>query len=82
MIKNVLSELGLKLEKNISKYTEEQLDIITKEVLKRHYACLGVCIKRKFHKLFHKMFGNRNNTPEQFVEFLNKIHDGTIVLSN
>lgn len=37
----------------------------------------GVTISEKLHKLFHKIYGKRNTTLEQFIEFKNKqqIHE-------
>lgn len=29
----------------------------------------GICLCKKCHKLFHKIYGNRHNTKEQFKEF-------------
>lgn len=31
----------------------------------------GVCLCENCHKLFHKIYGNKHNTKEQFVEFIN-----------
>ena len=32
---------------------------------------LGVCVSKDYHKMFHSIYGNRVNTPEQWDEFLN-----------
>lgn len=67
-----LNELNLKIEKNISLYSDSDLSAITSGVLEKHdQHPLGVCLCRKHHKLFHHRFGLYDNTPEQFDEFKN-----------
>lgn len=36
----------------------------------------GITIFVPFHKLFHKIYGNRSNTPDQFQEFKNRYDSG------
>ena len=36
----------------------------------RHNVDNGICISTSIHKLFHKIYGIKNNTKEQFEEFL------------
>lgn len=57
----------------INKYSDDELKQISKLCLELHYKYgLGVCITNKEHKLFHKIYGFGNNTPEQFEEFKTK----------
>lgn len=36
---------------------------------------LGVVILNKWHKHFHSIYDNKNNTPEQFLEYLRDYHN-------
>lgn len=42
----------------------------------RHNIENGVCILKSIHKLFHKIYGNKNNTKEQFYEFKDRYDSG------
>ena len=46
---------------NFSSYPDLRLDINN-----------GITLSKKAHKEFHKKYGNKNNTMEQLLEFLNK----------
>lgn len=35
----------------------------------------GITLSKKMHRRFHNMYGNRNNTKKQFIEFINMLHD-------
>jgi hypothetical protein len=35
----------------------------------------GICLCKKCHKKFHKTYGNKNNTKEQFLEYTGRIHE-------
>ena len=62
---------------NLIDYSKEELEVLIKtaELLHSSYP-LGVCLSEETHKLFHKVYGNKNNTPEQFYEFENDFKDG------
>jgi hypothetical protein len=60
----------LKIEEDISKYTESELRKLVDACIEIHHKYgLGVPLSSDIHKLFHKLYGWGNNTPEQFEEF-------------
>lgn len=68
---------NIKLYDSISEYTEEELEILELEVLNLHKQYgLGVCLRKDIHDIFHKEYGNTNNTQHQLLEFIKRIKDG------
>jgi hypothetical protein len=81
IVNDSLLELNLEKKKIVSDYTKKELLSITNKVLEIHYKYpLGIALCIDHHKLFHKIFGNHNNTPAQFEEFKRRIKSGDIVL--
>lgn len=73
IVKETLQQTNLPLYRNINKYSQDELSLLSKTCLELHYKHgLGVCLNDKIHKNFHKLYGNKNNTPEQYEEFKNK----------
>jgi hypothetical protein len=55
---------------NISDFSNEEISYLIEKCLELHYKYgLGVCLSENIHKLFHKIYGRKHNTPEQFEEF-------------
>lgn len=55
----------------IGDYSENELKLINDECIKLHYQYgFGIPVNKKIHKLFHELYGRKNNTKEQFIEFL------------
>lgn len=70
ILEESLYELGFQEKKKLSDYTPDELFCLNSLVLEKHEKLgLGVPLERKIHKLFHKLYGSKNNTKEQFVEF-------------
>jgi hypothetical protein len=66
----MFQEVALPIYINISQYTQDELDILSKKCLELHYKYgLGVCMTKPIHKEFHILYGLKNNTPEQYEEF-------------
>lgn len=79
ILSDALFELSLPVHDNVSKYTQEELSLIVQKIQEIHYRHpLGVCLTKKVHWLFHKIYGGYDNTPEQFFEFEIKIKSGEI----
>jgi hypothetical protein len=66
----------INIKPNINDYSSEQLEeIITNFVPFHNSFGLGVCINTSIHKLFHKLYSNKDNTPNQFYEFTERLYN-------
>jgi hypothetical protein len=69
-----ISDLSFPIYCNIGEYSENQLQIISNLILKKHYEYnCGIPLRRDIHETFHKLYGYKNNTKIQFIDFLNQI---------
>lgn len=69
----------LSLEKydDMTEYSNEELEKINKTFLELHYKYgLGIPLNKIIHRLFHSIYGNADNTEEQFKEFKEKYCNG------
>ena len=83
ILKEVFKNLGLKPKNLINEYSEEEIFLIINENKRLHKIYpLGVCLTKPVHKLFHKLYGSRDCTPEDFYEFQDKILNGEIQIPN
>jgi hypothetical protein len=77
ILKETLDNLNIPIYEEISKYDNETLEIIADECIRLHYKYgLGIVINNKLHDLFHKLYKKKNNTKEQFLEFITRLEDG------
>jgi hypothetical protein len=68
--------------RTIADYPVDELLTILNELKRLHLKYgEGICIARDLHHLFHKIFGKKNNLPEQFVKFTEMIDSGEIDIS-
>lgn len=68
-----LEELSKLKSNNIQDYSKEELDEILTIFKDTHNKYpLGICIRKDIHKLFHKIYGQGGNTPEQWYNFVEK----------
>lgn len=64
----------MSINPNVNNYNQDELKSIYNKLLEVHYRYpLGICVKQEIHKLFHKNYGNRFNTPQQFIEFVQRL---------
>jgi hypothetical protein len=83
ILNDSIKELNFQLKNSFGDYISDELEKLYNQVLLNHYKHpLGVCLTKNVHKLFHKYYGNRNNTPEQFYEFQEKIKNGEIKIAS
>lgn len=70
----MLQDKDVTLKNKINEYSDIELKNMEQKCLELHYQYgLGICLCLPIHKLFHKVYGNRNNTPQQFLEFIQKL---------
>lgn len=64
--------------KNFETYTDGELyKILDTFIDIQAQEPLGVCLKKDIHVLFHNLYGQSNNTPEQFYHFKEEFLKGT-----
>lgn len=63
----------LDVRERISNYNEDELRQLsyTIKYLHKHKYPLGICLTNEIHMLFHKIYGRKNTTLQQYVEFKN-----------
>lgn len=65
------------IDKDITEYTDDELNYILSIFCEYQSKYpLGVCVAPEYHRMFHSLYGNRVNTPDQWEEFL-KMHINT-----
>lgn len=70
ILQETLNVLNIKTKQVIGDYSYEELKIVEDKCLELHYKYgLGVCLSEEVHKEFHAIYGKRNNTLEQYLEF-------------
>lgn len=80
ILNKVFEKCNIEVKEKVGDYTENELFEITNLLIKLHYDYgLGVCLRKDVHKLFHKVYGVRDNTPQQFNEFQERIFNGEFV---
>lgn len=68
---------GINKKKTVGDYTDDELDKITTALLDLHTIYgYGACINKDVHKLFHDTYGYISFTPNNFLEFIERIKRG------
>jgi len=81
ILEQTLQELNIPIKVRIGDYTPEELELIKNKCQEIHNKNLGICLTKKCHDLYHKIYGYGNNTPTQFEEFKSRIQSGEIIIS-
>jgi hypothetical protein len=77
IVKETMNEINLPIYEIIEFYSDDELNLIKEKCLELHYKYgFGVCITRELHKLFHNIYGKKNNTDKQFFEFTQRYKNG------
>jgi hypothetical protein len=72
----VLKELNLFNKKTRYQFTKHELNQILFKVKEKHTYIIGVPLKGYIHRLFHKLYGRKNNTMKDFEEFKKRYING------
>ena len=86
IVREAFDNIGLEKKRTLEEYSDAEISAIVKEVQRLHTIYpLGVCLRKDIHDLFHSsknsgMYGNRDFTPEDFYEFVDRIQSGDIQL--
>lgn len=76
IIKEIFNSDKIPINK-VNEYTDEELKLIKEKSLRIHYKYgLGICLIKPLHVLYHKTYGEGNNTYNQFKEFITRLEAG------
>ena len=77
IISNILNEYEEYKDKPFEEYSNEDLSFILEQfLLEQSKYPLGECIDKRLHTLFHSMYGQYYNTPEQWNQFKQDYKNG------
>ena len=77
ILEECVNNTNFEMKSSIGEYTDEQVEIIEKELHRLHKIYgYGCCINKNIHKLFHDNYGYTNFTPSDFLEFIFDIQHG------
>ena len=70
ILNDIINKYNFNVYDNFSDYKEEELHkILDAFVVEQNKYPLGVCISKDIHVLFHSLYGQYYNTPEQWYQF-------------
>ena len=70
IVNDILNQYPQYKNKNFDDYSNEDLDFLRIKFLEEQSKYpLGECIDKKLHVLFHSLYGQYYNTPEQWYRF-------------
>ena len=82
ILEEALHNLKIKHKSTVADYTDKELESLIKECKRLHNVYpLGACLRKDIHILFHQIYGKKDNTPEQFYEFIDRINSGEIKIN-
>lgn len=81
IVNEIFTECNLDMKQQVSDYTDSEIKMLEEKCLELHYKYgLGVCLSENVHKKFHSIYGNVNNTSEQYNEFKANVLNGSIII--
>lgn len=77
ILSETLQELNYEIRSKVNEYSDYELKRIEDVCLQKHYDYgLGVVMAEGIHILFHSIYGTKNNTMRQVLEFKNDYDSG------
>lgn len=71
IIKETKEILNIKETDDINEFSKEEKSLFLETFYKvQAQYPFGICMEEEYHKEFHKKYGYGDNTPEQFIEFV------------
>lgn len=78
IIDDIFKENSDLYKESLSDYSDDELSFILQKFLKiQSEYPLGECVDKRLHTLFHSLYGQYYNTPEQWNKFKNDYMKGT-----
>jgi hypothetical protein len=70
LLNDIIKKYNFNIYENFNEYTEYELnDILEAFIVEQDKYPLGVCISKNIHVLFHSLYGQYYNIPEQWYQF-------------
>lgn len=70
IVQETFEVTGIEIKEKLIDYSKREIDALTETCQKLHYKYgLGVCLNDSVHKMFHKKYGIKNNTVNQYLDF-------------
>lgn len=77
ILKDVFVKFNIEEKDNYCDYSDKELSfILEKYINEQQKYPLGVCVSKYIHVLFHSMYGQYYNTPEQWYQFEKDFKNG------
>ena len=77
IMNEAMDKIDFEVRTSIDDYSNEELELLKNTFFKLQEAYGEyVCINKDVHRLFHRIYGNGDNTPEQFDEFERDFKNG------
>ncbi len=78
IVSDILNEYPEYKDRPYSDYTDEELSFLVQKFIDEQSKYpLGECVRSDLHKLFHSLYGQYYNTPEQWYHFKKEYLKGT-----
>lgn len=73
IVYEAMKELNLKVNQNVSDYSEELRKDLINKINELHIKYgYGLCLSKDIHTLYHKNYGYTKFTKESFIDFINR----------
>lgn len=77
LISDIFKNTYIEEKKDICDYSEAELNYLATLFIKEQDKYpLGICVSKEIHMLFHSLYGQYYNTPEQWYQFENDYRNG------